>query len=109
METHVGAECVAVRGSCRIRFDVCVGVVVVNGGQSMTLLSERADCTDIGSHPHCISSLASCCYENIRSLADTKRDHIGFIGLDGYKIVGDDSHFMVINGKSLQSLSSSID
>lgn len=75
----------------------------------MRIFAERAGVADIGSHPHCISGLTGCFDKYIGSLANSKCDHVGVIRLDGYKVVGNDSHDVVINGKSLDCFSSSID
>lgn len=58
--TYIAAERVVVRGGRRVRFRVGVGVLIVDCGQSIAVVAERAGGADVGSHPHGIGRFAGC-------------------------------------------------
>lgn len=42
-------------------------------------------------------------------MANSQRDHVGVVGLDGDEVVGDDGHDMVVDGEPLDGFSASVD
>lgn len=83
-------------------------MLIVHSGLGITVVANSTSRTDIRAHPDRIFRVASSLNNDICSLANTNAQHVRLVGLDGYKVVGDDFHLHAIDGKALETLAADI-
>jgi hypothetical protein len=88
---------------------VCLGIIYRRRSIRLIRSQIQACGIDISPHPVGAARVLLSADQDIRSLANSKRNHVGRVWLDRNKIVGNNLHFMAINTELLIGLSSSVD
>ena len=105
----VATLAVIVRSSLRLGHGVCVGFFIIDGSQSVRIMSGIARRTEISAHPNGRVGWACSCHNDIGPLTDTESDHGSSVWLDRHKIVSNDRHVEAINSESLNAFGAAVD
>lgn len=89
---------------------VCVGAVVVDGREGLVVGPVRdAAAGDGAAHPVGVARLAGGGDEHVGALAHREGDHVGRVGRDLDKVVGDHLHLVAVDGEFLDRARARVD
>ena len=107
--TYIAAFAIVVRCSRRRGLGVCVCGLVVDGGQSIRLISQVTVGAQIGTHPVGRAGFPNAGDNHIGTLTDPEGHDVGDIWLDGHEIVCDDGHVVAVDRKALDTFGTAVD
>ena len=107
--TYIATLAVVV--GCRFRLGLCVriSVFVVDGSQSIGLISKIAIGAEVGSHPVLGSGCTNALHNDIATLPDAKGHDVRGVRLDGDKVIGNDCHVVTVDREALDTFSTAVD
>ena len=107
--SYIATFAVIVRSGLCLRYGVCVGFFVIDGGQGVRVVGSIASRTEIGAHPDGRVGWTCSRHNDIGTLTNTESDHSGGVWLDGHKIVGNNCHVEAINRETLNAFGAAVD
>lgn len=107
--SYIATFVVIVGSGLRLRYCICVGFFVIDGGQGIGVVGSIAIRTEIRAHPDGRVGWACSRNNDIGTLANTESDHVGSVWLDRHKIVGNDCHVKAINSETLNAFGAAVD
>lgn len=107
--SYIAAFAIIVKGFGRMRHGICVGILVIDSGQSVGVVGSIAIGAEIRTHPEGRVGCAYSLHDDIGTLTNTESNHIGSVWHDGHKIVGEYCHCVTIYGETLNAFSAVVD